>query len=288
MFEMFNLDFIVHALFASLIFGVLLSYLGIHVVGRGIVFVDLALGQISSLGVAFAQFLQFGEIWLPVVFTLLGAFLLSFIHISDRRLKLEAIIGIIYVVASAVTVLLISKTPHGEANIQEVLFGALLAVTAEEIRNLLIVFGVLGLLHILLHKHIFSITEKLETGEAGKFGWRERWLNFFFYLSIGLAIVFAVRVGGVLPVFSFLVVPAVSAVMVARRRVMIVAIALLNAAIASFTGLWFSYTFDFPAGPSIVSMFGVIFLGAVILRIIRRRVFNVAFEEEELPGSAMP
>lgn len=281
MLEMFNLPFMVHALLAAIIFGLLLAYLGIHVVGRGIVFVDLALGQISSLGVAFAQFLQFGEVWLPIVFTLVGAFLLSFIHIRDRRLKLEAIIGIFYVVASAVTVLIISKTPHGEANIQEVLFGALLAVTSEKIYKLLISFGILGLLHALLYRHIFRMTESMELGEVAEFGWKERGLNFFFYLSIGLAIVLAVEVGGVLPVFSYLVVPAVSAVMVARNRLIIVFIALFNSVVAGFFGLWFAYTFDFPAGPSIVAIFGIIFAGAVAARYIRRRVFNISFEEEQ-------
>ncbi|RMD97411.1 MAG: metal ABC transporter permease [Calditrichaeota bacterium] len=280
MLEMFSLSFMVHAFIAAIIMGLLLSYLGIHVVGRGIVFVDLALGQISSLGVAFAQFLHYGEIWLPVLFTLLGAFLLSFIHIRDRRLKLEAIIGIIYVVSSAVTVLIISKTPHGEANIQEVLFGALLAVSPEEIRNLFIVFGILGLLHVIFYKQIFHITERMELGQLADFGWKERGLNFFFYLSIGLAIVFAVKVGGVLPVFSYLVVPAVTAVLVARNRLIIIAIAIFNSLVAGFFGLWFSYTFDFPAGPSIVTLFGVIFTGAVILRYVRRQVFKVSFEEE--------
>ncbi|MDQ7054835.1 MAG: metal ABC transporter permease [candidate division KSB1 bacterium] len=280
MLDMFQLNFMVNALIASVIIGLLLSYLGIHVVGRGIVFVDLALGQISSLGVAFAQFLRFGEIWLPIVFTLVGAFLLSFIHIRDRRLKLEAIIGIIYVVASAVTVLIISKTPHGEANIQEVLFGALLAVTPEEIRNLLIVFGLLGLLHFVFQKHIFRITKMLEFGELEEMGWKERGLNFFFYMSIGLAIVFAVEVGGVLPVFSYLVVPAVSAVMVGIRKWVIIVLALLNSVVAGFFGLWFSYTFDYPAGPSIVAIFGVIFIIAVLVRYLRRKWFRISFETE--------
>ncbi len=280
MFEMFQLNFMVHALIATIIFGLLLAYLGIHVVGRGIVFVDLALGQISSLGVAFAQFMQMGEVWVPIAFTLAGAFFLSFIHIHDRRIKLEAIIGIIYVVSSGVTILIISKTPHGEANIQEVLFGALLAVTTKEIRSLFVIFFLLGILHFIFHKALFRMTELMEIGELKAFTWRERGLNFFFYLSIGLSIVFAVKIGGVLPVFAYLVVPAVSAIMVARRNCAIVLIALFNAVIASYSGLWFSYIFDFPAGPSIVAMFGVIFFGAVIARTIRRRVFNISFEEE--------
>jgi zinc/manganese transport system permease protein len=99
----------VQAFIATLITGALLSYLGVHVVGRGIVFVDLALGQISSLGVAFAAFIGTGLTSIPLIFTLAGALLMSFINIRDKRLKQEAIIGILYAFASALTVLFISK-----------------------------------------------------------------------------------------------------------------------------------------------------------------------------------
>ncbi len=266
MFEMFDLPFMMQAFMACVIMGLLLSYLGIHVVGRGIVFVDLALGQISSLGVAFADYAGYGKVWVPIVFTLTGAFLLSLITIKDRRLKLEAIIGIIYAIASALTVLFISKTPHGEADISEVLFGHVLAVTAADMRNLAIVFAALGLLHLFFFKQIFRITETLEDENAPSFTLRERLWNFFFYLSIGLAIVFAVRIGGVLPVFSYLVIPPVAAVLAARSKLIVVLVTLFNAVVASLFGLYVSYTFDFPAGASIVAVFGVMFAGAGIIR----------------------
>src|ERR1035437_2410734 len=102
MFDMFQLDFMTLAFVVSIIIGVLLSYLGVHVVGRGIVFVDLALGQISSLGVAFSDYVGYGKTIIPIVFALTGALLMSLINIRDKLLKLEAIIGIFYAVASAV------------------------------------------------------------------------------------------------------------------------------------------------------------------------------------------
>src|SRR5438552_852198 len=149
MFEMFQLPFMVQAFAAALITGVLLAYLGVHVVGRGIVFVDLALGQISSLGVAFAAFIGTGLTTIPLVFTLAGALLMSFISIRDKRLKQEAIIGILYAFASALTVLFISKTPHGDSDIQEVLFGSILSVSTEQIITIAIVFGILALTQII-------------------------------------------------------------------------------------------------------------------------------------------
>src|SRR5260370_36984936 len=104
MFDMFQLSFMLQAFIAAAITGILLSYLGVHVVGRGIVFVDLALGQISSLGVAFAAFIGTGMTSIPLIFTLWGALLMSFITIRDKRLKQDAIIGIIYAFTSALTV----------------------------------------------------------------------------------------------------------------------------------------------------------------------------------------
>src|SRR6058998_1272981 len=136
MFEMFQLPFMVQAFVAAIIMGLLLSYLGVHVVGRGIVFVDLALGQISMLGVAFGNFIEKDSTTVSIIFTMAGAFLLSFINIRDKRLKQEAIIGIIYAVASAATVLFIAKTPHGESDISEVLFGSLFTVTPEQILHM--------------------------------------------------------------------------------------------------------------------------------------------------------
>ena len=214
MFSMFSLNFMVQAFIISLITGLFLSYLGVHVVGRGIVFVDLALGQISSLGGAFAVFVGFGLTTIPLIFTLLGAFLISLIDIRDKRLKLEAIIGIIYAFASAATVMLISKTPHGDSDIQEVLFGNILSVNMGQITTAGIIFGALIMMHIIFRKKFFELTESFENGKIETKGFNI-W-NFLFYISIGLSIVFAVRVSGVIPVFSYLIIPSVCAIMLAR------------------------------------------------------------------------
>ena len=259
MFEMFQLPFMVQAFIAAVITGLFLSYLGVHVVGRGIVFVDLALGQISSLGVAFAAFVGTGVTSIPLIFTLTGALLMSFINIKDKRLRHEAIIGIFYAFASALTVLLISKTPHGDADIQEVLFGSILSVSYDEIVTMGWVFGVLALIHTLFYKKMFALTESFENGENKQHGIFNFW-NFLFYISIGLAIVFAVKINGVIPVFSFLIIPAVSAIMLAKSKSGVVIIALIISVLAGFFGLNLSFNYDFPAGPSIVAVLGTIFL----------------------------
>src|SRR5215467_5710117 len=166
MLEMFQLPFMVQAFVVALITGALLSYLGVHVVGRGIVFVDLALGQISSLGVAFAAFIGSGVTSIPLIFTLVGALLMSFINIRDKRLKQEAIIGILYAFASALTVLFISKTPHGDSDVQEVLFGNILSVSWDKVKTTAFIFGGIALLHLIFYKKFFALTESFENMEA--------------------------------------------------------------------------------------------------------------------------
>lgn len=268
MFEMFQLPFMTQAFLAAIITGALLSYMGVHVVGRGIVFVDLALGQISSLGVAFAAFIGTGMTSIPLIFTLAGALLMSFINIRDRRLKQEAIIGILYAFASALTVLLISKTPHGDSDIQEVLFGNILSVSWGQITSLGIVFGAIALVQLLFFRRFFGLTKSFENGENHLIGIFNIW-NFLFYISIGLAIVYAVKINGVIPVFSYLIIPAVSAIMLTKNNTVVFIISFIISILGGFLGLNFSFHYDFPAGSSIVAVLGGIFILVAIYKIIK-------------------
>jgi zinc/manganese transport system permease protein len=277
--DMFTQEFIFSALKVSVIMGLLLSYLGVHVVGRGIVFVDLALGQISMLGVAVATYVGQEETLISIAFTMVGAFLLSFLKIKDKRLKQEAIIGIVYAVASAATVLFISKSPHGESDISEVLFGSLFTVTTSQIITMGSVFGLIGVTHVVFRKKFFELTEKFENHEVADIGVFNLW-NFLFYLSIGLAIVLAVRVGGVIPVFSYLIIPPVSAILLARKTSAVVAIAMTVGVLGSFFGLYFSVHFDFPAGSSVVAILGVIFCLLAVIRAVKGQRVTISGKEE--------
>ncbi len=277
MFEMFQLDFIIQAFVVSIIIGIVLSYMGVHVVKRGIVFVDLALGQISSLGVAFAAYVGYGKTIIPIAFALAGALLMSFIHIRDKRIKVEAIIGIIYAVASAATVMLISKSPHGDSDIQEVLFGNILSVDWPQIKLLGLIFFLIALVHFVFRRKFFELTESFVAHETSahesefKLTRSLKFWNFMFYISIGLTIVFAVRTSGVIPVFSFLIIPAVCGIMLAKKDLPIVLAAIMVSLLGAFLGLNVSYHFDFPAGSSLVAVLGGIFILVSVLFLIRGR-----------------
>jgi zinc/manganese transport system permease protein len=281
--DMFSQEFIFNALKVSVVMGLLLSYLGVHVVGRGIVFVDLALGQISMLGVAFANYIEKDPTVVSIIFTLVGAFVLSFVNVKDKRLKQEAIIGIVYAVASAATVLLISKAPHGEADISEVLFGSLFTVTATQIMIMAGVFSLIGVGHAVFRKKFFELTEMFENHQVEHIGIFNLW-NFLFYLSIGLAIVLAVRTGGVIPVFSYIVVPPVCAVLLTRKKSSLVATAMAVSLAGSFFGIYFSTRYDFPAGSSVVAMLGAIFAAAAMVRLLnlgKKRMMKANGEPKE-------
>jgi zinc/manganese transport system permease protein len=276
MFELFHQPLFFPALEAAIISGILLSYLGVHVVGRGIVFVDLALGQISSLGVAFAAFIGSGMTSIPLIFTLAGAVLMSFISIRDKRLKQEAIIGILYAFTSALTVMLISKTPNNDADMMsEVLFGSIFTITPDKLETLAIVFASVAVLQIVFFRKFYSLTESFENGESQTAGLFNIW-NFLFYISIGLSIVFAVKANGVIPVFSFLIIPAVSAIMLTKNKYLVILYAIIISSLGSYFGLTLALQKEFTGGPSIVAVLSGIFILTAIFKLIRNLVIKKA------------
>lgn len=255
MFEWLQHDFMLQALVACSAMALLLAYLGIHVVGRGIVFVDLGLGQISSMGVAYALYAGKDPVFWSMLFTLVGAAVFSALRVEDERLRLEAVIGIFYAVSSALTVLLIARTPHGDSDIQDVLFGNVLAQDPGAVRSMLIVFALVAAVHLLLGRRFFALTYRKGSGSGAAPG--DHLMNFVFYLLLAFAIVFAIRAGGVIPVFAFLIIPPVGALVFARRTWVVVVLALGLSLVATFFGLHLSYVEDLPAGASIVAMLGL-------------------------------
>ncbi|MCH7732832.1 MAG: metal ABC transporter permease [Candidatus Marinimicrobia bacterium] len=188
-------------------------------------------------------------------------------------MKLEAIIGIFYAVSSALTDLFISKTPHGQADIQEVLFGNLLGVTQGDLIKMGVVFGALAVIRVIWYRRIFQITHEYENHQLE--GGRSFLLwKIFFYLSIVLAIVFAIEVGGVIPVFSFIIVPPVIVVILVKKESFVVSATLLCAIVTSYFGLYFSYRWDFPTSASIVTTLGVLVLITGMVKFIRSLVVH--------------
>lgn len=265
-----DLSLFLPPLVACLVIVAIHSYLGLHVIAREVIFVDLSLAQMAALGSAVA-ILAGGQpdsrmaFAYALGFTSLGAALFALTR-SDKkgRVPQEAIIGIVYVVASAAAILVADRTPRGGEAIKDILVGSLLWVTWPAILKVAVVYALVGLFHWILRNRFLTISFHPETALAQ--GWRIRWWDFWFYLSFGLVITFSVPIAGVLLVFSFLVVPAAIAFQFTQRKGVLAIISWLAGAVASAGGLWISFHYDLPTGPIVVCMFGFLLLAAYAIR----------------------
>ncbi|MGH7417946.1 MAG: metal ABC transporter permease, partial [Candidatus Rokuibacteriota bacterium] len=199
-------------------------------------------------------------------FTAVGAALFAVTRTSGRgRVPQEAIIGIVYVVASAAAILLADKAPRGAEAIKDILVGSIIWVTWPTIWwKLALPYAGLGLVHYLLRRRFLTVSFHPEQAERA--GWRIRWWDFWFYLSFGIVITLSVPIGGVLMVFTFLVVPAAIAFLFTSDMRRLAYLAWGSGALASFLGIWLSYRWDLPTGPLIVCMFGALLGVAGVLK----------------------
>jgi zinc/manganese transport system permease protein len=265
-----DLSLFLPPLVACLVIVAIHSYLGLHVIAREVIFVDLSLAQMAALGSAVAilagsQPDSTSALVYALVFTTIGAGVFALTRTTERgAVPQEAIIGIVYVMASAAAILVADRTPRGGEAIKDILVGSLLWVTWPVIFRLAGIYAVVGLFHWFLRRRFLTISFAPETAIAQ--GWKIRWWDFLFYLSFGLVITFSVPIAGVLLVFSFLVVPAAIAFQFTRRQGTLAVVSWLSGALASAAGLWISFHYDLPTGPVVVCMFGVVLLLAYLVR----------------------
>ena len=195
------------------------AYLGVHVLAREVVFVDIALAQIAALGATAAFLLGFDlDTWPSYACglgaTILGALVLAVTRTRERHVSQEAVIGVVYAVSAAAAVLLADRAPHGVEHVRAMLVGNLLAVQPADVVQVAALYAAVGVLHWLCRRPFFLISTDADTAFAE--GWRVRWWDFVFYASFGVVVTSSVRIGGVLLVFSYLIVPALAGVALGR------------------------------------------------------------------------
>ena len=248
---------------ACLVLTAIHVYLGLHVLARGVIFVDLALAQVAALGVTIA-FLAGHPIqseaayWYALAFTLAGAALFAASRTRRVPVPQEAIIGIVYAVSAAAAVLVVDRAPQGGEHIRQILVGSILTVTPAEVGTLALLYAPIAALHWLVRRPLLDIS--FDPDGAGARRAVRAW-DFVFYASFGVVVTSSVRLAGVLLVFAFLVVPATAAAALARsaRGRLLVGWAL--GALASVGGLAASWTWDLPTGATVVVAFGVVVTG---------------------------
>jgi zinc/manganese transport system permease protein len=268
------LSFLAAPFAASLILTGIHAYLGVHVVERGVIFVDLSLAQIAALGGAVALLLPFtsadphgpGVYWVSLGFTFIGAAVFSTIRSRRARIPQEAIIGICYAVASAAAILAMSKATSESEHLKDMLVGNILAVSWPEVGRTALLYGAIGVFHYVFRGKFLLISMDPRRAEAQ--GISIRFWDFLFYASFGFVVTSSVAIAGVLLVFCYLIVPSVAAILYAESVGTRLAIGWTMGTVVSALGVYVSLRLDLPTGAAMVCTFGLVLVLMAIVRVL--------------------
>lgn len=239
------------------------AYLGLHVIQRQVIFVDLALAQIAVLGASIGILIGCGlehpfSYLFSLCFTILGAGLFALTRLHESRVPQEAIIGVIYVVASSLTLIILNFSGEGTVHIRQFLIGNILLVSQKEVLKILLIYSLIGALHYIFRHKFMSITA--DPRQAQQAGAKIKTWDFFFYATFGVVVTSSVQIAGVLLVFSLLVIPAIGAMLITdgiRNRLIM---GWILGAFGSLCGMTASFCLDLPTGATVVCVLGIILL----------------------------
>src|SRR5438477_12768139 len=279
------LQFLILPFLASLILTGIHAYLGVHVVERGVIFVDLALAQIAALGATIAILIGVdphgeGAYWMSLAFTFIGALIFAFVRSKHKRIPLEAFIGITYAVASAAAILAMSKATGETEHLKDMLVGNILAVSRDEVIRTAALYGAIGLFHYIFRKKFLLISTNPREAEAQ--GISIGLWDFLFYASFGFVVTSSVAIAGVLLVFCYLVVPSVGAMLFADKIGKRLAIGWTMGTLVSALGCYFSVSLDLPTGATIVCTFGAVLVCMAIGKTLFFKVRKAQTKQAEL------
>jgi zinc/manganese transport system permease protein len=269
-----TLAFLLAPFVASLILTGIHAYLGVHVVERGVIFVDLSLAQIAALGTTIAVLYGIephgGAAYVvSLIFTFIGAAVFSTIRSHRARIPQEAIIGICYAVASAAAILAMSKSAEQTEHLKEMLVGNILTVTWFEVGKTAALYGAIGLFHYIFRRRFLLIS--MDPAEAERQGINTRLWDFLFYASFGFVVTSSVAIAGVLLVFCYLIVPSVGAMLYAKNVGTRLAIGWTMGTLVSALGVYLSLLIDLPTGATIVCTFAVVLICMALVRPLIRK-----------------
>jgi zinc/manganese transport system permease protein len=263
------LSFLLAPFIASLILTGIHAYLGVHVVERGVIFVDLSLAQIAALGTTIAALYGLEPhsettYWVSLAFTFIGAAIFSMIRGHRARIPQEAVIGICYAVASAAAILAMSKSVQETEHLKEMLVGNILTVSWYEVAKTGILYSAIGLFHFIFRRKFLLIS--LDPAAAEAQGISTRFWDFLFYASFGFVVTSSVAIAGVLLVFCYLIVPSVAAMLFAENIGPRLAIGWTMGTLVSGLGVYLSLKIDLPTGATIVCTFALVLIAMALVR----------------------
>lgn len=261
MMEFFQIMFL--PFLACLILTGIHAYLGLHVIERQVIFVDLALAQIAVLGASIALIAGYGADTLQgylfsLLFAVIGAAIFAMTRYKKQKVPQEAIIGIVYVVCAALMVIVLGYSGEGTEHIRQSLVGNILLVGPGELIKMLVIYSVVGMIHYIHRTKFFLISH--DPQQAFREGINVRAWDFLFYVTFGFVVTSSVQIAGVLLVFSFLVIPAVAAMILTDDLKKRLYLGWIIGTAGSLLGMIVSYFLDLPSGASVVCTFGVLLL----------------------------
>ena len=265
------LSFLIWPFLACLLLILIHAYFGIHILQRGIIFVDLALAQFISVGIALSFI--FGEekvFYLSLAFAFLGAFILSLSKHASRHVNIEAFIGVLYIFSFSASILILDKSPHGLEEFKTILNGNILWVTPQQLLATLALYAGVGLFHFLLRRRFFALTFE---GKGNIF------LEFLFFASFALVLIKSVLMAGILQVFSFLVIPALIGRLFFKKTSKILITGWLVGVAVSMLGIFLSFKLDIPTAPVIVAGLALIFFVLLGIKCVITRKTDVQHTE---------
>jgi len=279
------LDFLKYPFLASLIIAGIHAYLGVHVVERGVIFVDLALAQIAALGATIGILVGMdphgsGSYWISLGFTFVGAGIFAVARTRRAHIPQEAFIGIAYAVASAAAILVMSKAMGETEHLKDMLVGNILAVSKGEVLKTAALYAVIGLFHYIYRRNFLLISTDPKAAEAK--GLSIRFWDFLFYVSFGFVVTRSVAIAGVLMVFCYLIVPSVGAMLFTDRIGPRLAIGWTMGTLVSALGCLLSVQLDTPTGATIVVTFG----GVLLLMFFLHLIVHHRRDARKLAGAA--
>jgi zinc/manganese transport system permease protein len=268
------LQFLLLPFLAGLVLTGIHAYLGVHVVERGVIFVDLSLAQIAALGTTVALLAGYdvhsgiSYFW-SLGFTIVGAAIFALTKVKhETRIPQEAIIGIVYAVSAAAAILVMSKAPQETEHLKDMLVGNILAVNWYTVIKTAILYSLVGLFHFIFRKKFLAISVGAHTGTGESGVTNVKFWDFLFYTSFGFVVTSSVAIAGVLLVFSYLIVPSVAAMLFATSIGKRLAIGWSMGALVTLLGVLLSFKLDLPTGATIVCTFGIALSLMAIARVI--------------------
>lgn len=262
------LDLMAAPTLACVILAVIYTYFGVHVLKREIIFIDLSLAQLAALGTTVAFVLEVeSDSWEAVTFSLvfiiLGSAFFTYTRSQIWRVPQEAVIGITYVVGSSMAILLVSQAPHGAEHLKTLLNGSILWMTWERVSYLAITVLIVSLIHWQYRIRFFDISRNYRTKNKGANSlviW-----DFLFYITLGLVIISSVQTVGIFLIFTYLIIPAVCGALFFHSMRKQFYLGSAVGMIGSLIGLALSFYLDLPTGSTLVCVFGIFFLAALLL-----------------------